>query len=127
MKKAQKNWLEWTIFAVSFVIVLGTIAILIYEGISLGKKLPDPQVRLGPAEKHEGYFAVPVTIENRGDVTAENVHLAVELKLPGGESERGEFDLPYLPRHATREAWVTFRPDPAKGKMEPMVLGYQKP
>ncbi len=127
MKKAQKNWLEWVIFAFSLVLVLGTLGILIYEAISLGKKPADPQMRLGTAEAHAGYFAVPVTIENRGDETVENVHLAVELKLPGGASERGEFDLPYLPRRATRHAWVTFRHDPREGKLEPMILGYQKP
>ncbi len=127
MKKPQKNWLEWTIFACSLVIVLGTVGVLLYEAFSSGNKPADPQVRLGAVEVHEGYFAVPVRVENRGDETAENVHLAIELKLPGGESERGEFDLPYLPRRATRHAWVTFRQDPRKGKLEPMILGYQKP
>lgn len=127
MKKPQKNWLEWVIFALSLVVVLGIASLLLYQVFSLGTKPADPHLQLGPVEAHEGYFAVPVMIVNRGDETAENVHLAVELQRPGGETERGEFDLPYLPRRATRHAWVTFRHDPGEGKLEPLVLGYEKP
>lgn len=127
MKKPKKNWLEWIVFAFSLALLLGTIGVLILEAVSSGDRPPDPYPTLGPAEAHDGYFAIPVTVENRGDTTAENVHVAVELKLPGGESERGEFDLPYLPRRAKRHAYVTFRHDPAQGKLEPMILGYQKP
>lgn len=127
MKKPKKNWLEWIIFAVSLALVLATVVILTCEALSLGKKPADPQVRLGAPEAHENYFAVPVTVTNRGDATVENVHLEVTLQLPGGEKETGEFDLPYLPRHATRDAWVTFTHDPSQGKLEPRVLGYQKP
>lgn len=127
MNKPPKNWLEWLVFAVSLLLILATAGVLVYEMNSLGEKPPDPQMLLGVAEPHDGYFALPVTVENRGDATAENVHLAVELQLPSGEKERGEFDLPYLPRRATRQAWVTFRHDPSKGKLEPLVLGYQKP
>ncbi len=127
MKKPQKNWLEWIVFGVSLVVVLGTIGALVYEEFSLGKKPADPQMTMGAAEAHAGYFALPVTVENRGDETAESVHLEITLRLPGGENERAEFDLDYLPRHAKREAWVTFQHDPRKGKLEPRVLGYQNP
>ncbi len=127
MKKPEKNWLEWSVFALSLVLILVTAGLLVQQWLSLGEKPPDPQVQLGLPEAHQGYFAVPVTVANRGDETAESVHIEVLLQLPGGESERGEFDLPYLPRHATRKAWVTFRHDPSKGKLESHVLGYQKP
>jgi uncharacterized protein (TIGR02588 family) len=127
MKKPRKNWLEWVIFAVSLLLVLGTAGVLVLESFSLGKKEADPQMQLGPPTAHDGYFAVPVTVVNRGDGTAESVQLEVLLRLPGGETEKGEFQLQYLPRRATRHAWVTFRHDPRKGKLEPRVLGYQKP
>ena len=127
MKKPQKNWLEWTVFAISLALIMATAGALLYESFSSGKKPPDPQIRLGAPRAHQGYFSLPVTVNNRGDETAANVHLEVTLIFPGGETEKGEFDLPYLPRRATREAWVTFRHDPRKGKLEPRVLGFQKP
>ena len=127
MKKPKKNWLEWSVFALSLGLILATATILIREQLSLGEQPPDPQMELGTPEAHAGYFAVPVKVRNDGDETAEDVHLEVKLLLPGGESETGEFSLPYLPRRSVREAWVTFRQDPRNGKMEARVLGYQKP
>lgn len=127
MKKPRKNWLEWLIFAVSLVLVLGTAGILVWESSSLGKKVADPQMQLGTPEAHDGYFAVPVTVVNRGDGTAQSVQLEVLLHLRNGETEKGQFQLQYLPRRATRHAWVTFRHDPREGKLETRVLGYEKP
>ncbi|HEY2800021.1 MAG TPA: hypothetical protein VGI85_05470 [Chthoniobacterales bacterium] len=127
MKKPRKNWLEWVIFAVSLLLVLGMAGVLVWESFSLGKKEADPEMELGPSAAHGDYFAVPATVVNRGDGTAASVQLEVLLKLPGRETEKGEFQLQYLPRHATRHAWVTFRHDPREGKLEPRVLGYQKP
>ncbi|HEY3662416.1 MAG TPA: hypothetical protein VGL24_04620 [Chthoniobacterales bacterium] len=127
MKKPQKNWLEWTVFAFSLLLVLGTAGLLIHEHLSLGQEPADPQITLGSPEAHDGYFAVPVKVVNRGDNTAESVQIEVELQLPGKESEKGQVQLNYLPRQATRHAWVTFRHDPRQGKMETRVLGYQRP
>ena len=84
-------------------------------------------MELGQPEAHDGYFAVPVKVINRGDATAAGVQVEVVLRRPGGESETGQMELPFLPRRSTREGWVTFRHDPAEGKLEPRVLGYEKP
>lgn len=127
MKKPKKNWLEWSVFALSLVLILATTGVLIREQLSLGEKPAEPHLELGQPVARDGYFAVPVTVTNRGDETAAGVHLAVVLHLPGGAEETAEFDLPYLPRHARREAWITFRQDPRAGKLEPRILGYQKP
>lgn len=127
MKPPKKNWLEWTIFAISLVLVLVTAGVLVQQQFSLEDKPPDPQIELGTPEAHDGYFAVPVKVTNRGDSTAASVQVEVALRTAEGESETGQFDLPYLPRRSTREGWVTFQHDPAKGKMEPRILGYEKP
>ena len=127
MKRPEKNWLEWTVFALSLLVVLTTAGLLIHEHLTLGQEPADPQIMLGAPEAHDGYFAVPVKVVNRGDNTAESVQIEVELRLDGGESEKAEVQLEYLPRQATRHAWVTFRHDPREGKLEGRVLGYQKP
>ena len=127
MKRPEKNWLEWGVFALSFLFVLSTAGLLIHEHVSLGHQPADPQIMLGAPEAHAGYFAVPVNVVNRGDITAESVQIEVELRLDGGESENARVQLQYLPRRATRHAWVTFRHDPRQGKLESRVLGYQKP
>ncbi len=127
MRLPKKNWLEWLIFAVSVALICATIGVLVYENRSLTSEPPSPQIQLGRARWHESYFAVPLTVTNAGDHTAQNVQLEVDLLLPGGQKETGKVNLQYLPRRATRDAWVTFQHDPGKGKLEPRVLGYERP
>ncbi len=127
MNKPNKNWLEWSVFTLSLALILGTAGVLLYEELAVERQPASPSIQVGKPEARDGNFVVPVTVVNKGDATAAEVRLEVMLRLPGGASERAEFDLPYLPRRATREAWVTFLHDPAQGELIPRVLGYQDP
>ena len=127
MNKPNKNWLEWSVFTLSLALILGTAGVLLYEELAVERQPASPSIQVGKPETREGNFVVPVTVVNKGDATAAEVRLEVMLRLPGGASERAEFELPYLPRRATRAAWVTFLHDPAQGDLVPRVLGYQDP
>lgn len=126
MKKPQKNWLEWAVFAVSALLITAVISFLVYESATIGDAPPDVYVQIGTPEARTGYFAVPIEVINKGDHTAEGVHIEVVLKS-GAEEETGEFEIAFLPRRGSREAWVTFKSDPRLGSLEARVLGYEKP
>ena len=81
---------------------------------------------IGTPEPRAGYFAVPIKAMNKGDHTAEGVHIEVVLAARG-EEETGDFEIAFLPRRGSREAWVTFKSDPRSGALEARVLGYEKP
>lgn len=125
----KKNWLEWTVFAVGLLLTLGTVGVLVYELASQGDRMPPTiVVRLGASEKRADHYAVPVTVENKGDETAEGVHIQVTLDLESqGQPETADFNVQFLPGHGTWEGWVTFRSDPATGTLQARPLGYQKP
>ena len=125
--KVEKNWLEWIVFGVSLALVVGTLGYLLYDGATATEVPPSIQVRLGEQQRTPHNFIVPVSVTNDGGQTAEGVHVEVVLESAGGETERGEFVIAFLPRRATREGWVTFRSDPAGAKLTPRVLGYEKP
>ncbi len=127
MSKLQKNRLEWMVFAIGLALVLGTISYLTYAGLMIGSDPPSIEVRLGAPEQREHNFIVPVTVVNHGDQTAAGIHIEVVMEQDGAEKERGELDLPFLPRHATREGWVTFAQDPRTAQLKARVLGYEKP
>ncbi len=127
MKKPRKNWLEWTVFGFSAALIAAVLAFLIYESATLGDALPDIQLSLGTPQARSNYFAVPIVVTNKGDQTAAGVHLEVVLKIADMPEERADLEIPFVPRRAEREAWVTFRSDPAKGALEGRVLGYEKP
>ena len=127
-KRVEKNWLEWSVFGVGLLLVAGTLGYLIYDGAATGEAPPAVEVKLGEPRQTDHNFVVPVTVTNHGDQTAEGVTVEVTLEgAGGGEPERGELTVAFLPRRATREGWVAFRTDPRNGRLTPRVLGYEKP
>ena len=127
-KRVEKNWLEWVVFGVGLLLVLSTLAYLVYDGATSGAGPPDIEVRLGEPRAGGPGFLVPVTVANRGGQTAEGVTVEVVLEDAGSpEPERGEFTLAFLPRRGTREGWVAFRSDPRAGRLTARALGYEKP
>ena len=127
MNKIQKNWFEWVVFAFGLILVSAALGYLIYAGASMGHEPPTLEVRLGTPEPQQFSFIVPVTVVNHGDETAEGVRIEVVMESGGVEKARGELDIAFLPRHATREGWVTFAQDPGPSQLKARVLGYQKP
>lgn len=126
-RRVKKNPLEWAVFAVSLVVVLATVGHLVYDAATVRDAKPDLRIELGRPEPRSGGFAVPVTVHNRGDETAEGVRVEVELAIPGGEPERAELDVTFIPRRSKREGWVTFRSDPSRGRLTGRAMGYEKP
>ena len=126
MKAPKKNWLEWSVFALSALLIAAVISFLVYETATIGNAPPDIHVQIGEPQPRTGYFAVPIQVLNKGDHTAEGVHVQVVLKA-GGNEETGDFEIAFLPRRGSREAWVTFKSDPRQGTLETRVLGYEKP
>ena len=125
-QKINKNWLEWTVFGISAALIALVLAFLIFESATIGDALPDIQVLTGTPEARTSYFAVPLEVTNKGDQTAEGVHIEVVLRS-GGKEERADLEIAFLPRRGAREAWVTFKTDPRQGTLEARVLGYEKP
>ena len=126
MKMTQKNWLEWSVFAASSALIVALLGFLVYESLTIGNAPPDIHLEVGTPEQRSGYFAVPIHATNKGDHTAEGVHIEVVLRGAGKE-ETGDFEIAFLPRRGSREAWVTFKTDPRQGSLEARVLGYEKP
>ncbi len=128
MNKLEKNWLEWIVFAASLVLVLSTLGYLVYDGATMGDSRAKIEFQLGQPQPQSNYFMVPVTVSNRGDETAEGVHIEVTLESGGKEQENASFEIAFLPRHSTREGWVTFKTDPRSvEQMQARVLGFEKP
>ena len=128
MKKLEKNWLEWLVFAASLVLVLSTLGYLVYDGATFGEAPPSIEFQLGQPQQRSNRFVVPVSVTNRGDETAQGVHIEVTLESGGKEQENADFEIAFLPRHSTRKGWVTFKTDPRSvEQMQARVLGFEKP
>jgi uncharacterized protein (TIGR02588 family) len=124
----RKNTLEWMVFAISLLLVLGVIGYLILASIRLGEGPPNLAVELGqiiPAET--GKFIVPVTVYNHGDQTAVDVTVEVVLMRGEEEVETAQVTLPLVPYNSDRQGVVTFSEDPRQDRLEARVVGYLLP
>lgn len=122
----EKNGLEWSVFAVGLILVMATLAYLIREVVTAGSNPPEVVVQLGRPRGVTHGFRVPVTLFNRGDRVAEGLSVVITL---AGKAEREEavLDIAFLPKKSKRQGWVTFRGDPADGKLEVGPVVYASP
>ncbi|HVF10951.1 MAG TPA: TIGR02588 family protein [Abditibacteriaceae bacterium] len=126
----QKNWLEWTTFTVALVLVTGTIGYLIFDAVTTRPTPPRLAIHLGKPQRMttggSEQFLVPVTVTNRGGQTAQGVQIEVTLARAGHAPEEAGFEIPFMPRQATRHGGVTFRSDPRQGRLQTRILGYEE-
>ena len=127
MKQPMKNWLEWSVFAMSLGIVLASLAYLGVSAVRENNTPPDLRIFAGVPSESAGVHRVPLLIRNAGASTAESVRIEV-LLLRGDEVvERAELDLPFVPRKSEREGWVTFRHDPRCCAVVTRAVSYESP
>jgi uncharacterized protein (TIGR02588 family) len=127
MSRVEKNRLEWAVFGVGLVLVLGTVGALVWDALRSSEGPPDLAVHLGPPQRRGESWAVPVTVHNRGGETAEGVRVDVVLELPGGVREEAELEAAFVPRGSRRHGWVHFVHPPASGRLTGRVVGYEHP
>jgi uncharacterized protein (TIGR02588 family) len=125
--KPAKNWLEWSVFAVGLVLVLGTLGFLVRESLLVTGGPPEVVARLGPPKAAAGGFMVPVEVGNVGRSTAEDVQVTVILELPQGRREEAVLAIAFLPRNSRRNGWVTFRSDPDRGSLQLGAIAFEVP
>ena len=126
MTRLDKNGLEWSVFGVALLLVLATFGYLVREALTTDPGPPDVAVSLGPPVRGAGGHLVPVTAENRGAGTAEEVRITVRLD-GRGPTEEAVLVFPYLPRGSRRSGWVTFRGDPSAGTLQVAGVAFQAP
>jgi uncharacterized protein (TIGR02588 family) len=124
----QKNGLEWSVFALGLVLVLGTLGYLTWSALTQSDQPAQLEVRLGEPQQRRKQFVVPVSVANHGDQTAEGVLIEVTLENKGEEVESAEFEVAFVPRHSQREGEVLFKKNPqTAGNLTARVLGYETP
>ena len=119
-----KNALEWSVFALSCLLVLGTFAVLIH-GMAVWQDAPARlTARAGEAYQEAGHVWVPIVVVNEGDHSAVNVEIEVVSTSPAGES-KAAFKVDQIPRGSEREGQVSFEGRKEEHQFRVRVSGYQ--
>ncbi|MDN3725407.1 hypothetical protein QRD02_13545 [Aequorivita sp. SDUM287046] len=125
-KKEKKNWLEWTVTLISMVIVSFTIGVLVYQMVVSEENPPDIVISLGKAESKTNHYTIPVTVHNKGDITAKK--LSIEFtKGEGSDTEKARLEFDYVPGQSKVKGWISFTGNPDDESIKPHILGYSIP
>lgn len=124
----KKNWLEWSVFALSIVLVLGVLGYLVYQAYNHKASTPDLYVQIWSEPSANAPNRYHILLENKGGTTAEEVTVELVLMKDGEEMEKAQLQIPFAPQESKREGWVNFTKDPAKADtVSSRVVSYKKP
>ena len=127
MTKPEKNAVEWTVFALSALIVAGLIGYLVTAAVRERKMPPDLHITTAPAIGTHAGHKIEVNVKNLGDMSAEQVRIEIALRRGDEEIERAELDIIYVPRKSERTGFVTFRNDPRCCEVTARAMSYDAP
>jgi uncharacterized protein (TIGR02588 family) len=99
-----KNALEWSVFALSLLLVAAMFAVLAVDAATWRGRPAALEASLGPAEKSAGGVRFPVHVINRGDLAA--VDVQVEVAADDGSRARLIFD--FVPGKGARRGSAVF-------------------
>ncbi len=126
----HKNWLEWTVFAVGLLLLLGTVGYLAGQALTRGRAPAALSVSLGEPRAHleatPPHYVVPVTVRNDGARTAAEVDIEVRM-THGDADERRELTFDFVPRGSSRSGAVAFEVEPDPGSLAARVLTFLDP
>lgn len=125
-EKTGKNWLEWLIFGLSCLLVSATLGYLVFLAVTQRDSPPNLVLQIGQSTRSASGFQVPITVENRGDQTAQTAEIEITFE-DGKTMETASFTLDYVPHGSKRRGAVTFSRQPKKEQLSARVVSYQLP
>lgn len=122
----SKNGLEWSVFAIAGLLVAATIGFLVHAAVTGNGRPAMLSVAHGASRRAPGGYAMPITVTNRGDRTAERVRVEIVAQRDTAE-QTAEIEFEFLPRGSRRTGWVVFEEDPARSTITTHVKGFEAP
>lgn len=124
----KKNILEWIVFSLSLLLISGIFGYLIYQTVIYEPGSPDLVVTFKSDPSPSSPYRFHVSVENKGQETAEEVNIELVLEKDGEELEMATLQIPYSPKESTREGWLNFSKNPAMADtLYSRVVSYKKP
>ncbi len=118
---------EWAVAGLGAILVMATIAMLIFGSTQMTSGVPQLRVRVDSVvDAGGGAWVARFTALNRGNSTAADVVLeAVVGEGPGRQASTVTID--YLPPRSERTGGFLFSRDPGLGPIEARAVGYRDP
>lgn len=120
---------EWVVAALGLLLVLGSVAFLLYDASTDPSRPPEPVVQVLEIQPRTGQagFLVRLRVDNASRSTAASLRIEGELKQGDEVLERSETEFQYLPGRSSREAGLFFTRDPRSLQLELSARSFQEP
>ena len=117
----------WAIGLLGLVLVLGSIAFMLYEAAAGDSSPPDVTVKVESIAASRNGFLVRFSVINEGGSTAEGLTVEGELRKGTQSIEISNTTIEYVPSHSQREGGLYFTSDPNQHELRVRAKGYEKP
>jgi uncharacterized protein (TIGR02588 family) len=126
---ARRSAAEWVTLAVSTLLVAGLVGVTSYLFLTASGEpaAMTVQPRLDELYQAGGRFYAPVTVQNTGGKTAEEIRVLVSVTDGAGRTESSEFQIQFLAGGAKHQAVVSFGSDPRSGQLVAAVTSFLEP
>lgn len=121
-----KNVLEWTVFGISCLLILGVFGYLIMDALRTRDPHPRLKTEIASIEKQSDRTVVEIEVTNEGGSTAADLSVQLIADFPSGKQET-EVEFDFIPRNGTRRARVEFLTGETARAVTPGIHGYREP
>jgi uncharacterized protein (TIGR02588 family) len=117
----------WGIALTGLVLVLGSIAFMLYEAAAGDSSPPDVTLRVDSIHTTRNGYLVEFRAINLGGSTAEGLTVEGVLRKDTANVETSSTTIEYVPSHSEREGGLFFSFDPRQYRLQLRATGYEKP
>lgn len=125
-ERNAKNPLEWVVFGLSCLLVLGAVAFLILTAMTRKDGPADLRIAVSEITSRGDSTLVTIILTNEGTKTAAAVKVHLTATYPSEERE-SDVDVDFVPRGGRREAIAVFSGTEKPLTITPKVVGYVEP
>jgi uncharacterized protein (TIGR02588 family) len=119
--------LEWAVAALGLLLVLGSIATLLWFAVRGADAGVEPVIRVTAVERQAERYLVRIAVVNAGQASAAALRVRGRLQQGDQVIEESEVEFDNLPGRSVRSAGLFFRADPARHQLKVEATSYREP
>jgi len=125
-ERTDRNTAEKIVFAIALAVTLAVVGALLVMIFRSGDQPPDVVIEtVRKPVRGDGGWRVEVLLRNRGDKTAEAVHVVATLVKQGTTIEESDLEIAFLPHDSLRGVHFVFENDPSCCETRVRATGFE--
>lgn len=119
--------LEWWVAGFSLLLVLGTVGVLVQDGLRASSTPPQIRLEIDSILPAGQGYVVEFSAHNDGQTTAAGLTVEGTIESAAGGTETSEVTIDYVPAGGARGGGLFFTEDPRRRHLKIRPKGYDRP